>query len=73
LHKVKALGYAIDDEECELGVKCVAGPLWDCMGKIFASISVTGPSSRLSSKRIEEIRDRVVNTAQRISAKLSGI
>jgi DNA-binding IclR family transcriptional regulator len=73
LHKVKALGYAIDNEECELGVKCVAGPLWDCMGKIFASISVTGPASRMSPKRLEEIRDRVVNTAQRISTKLSGI
>ena len=69
IEKVKSQGYAVDDEECEKGVRCVAAPINDYMGKVIASISVTGPSSRLSTNRIEVIKNYVIDTAEKISKK----
>ncbi len=70
LDRVRRQGYALDDEECEYGVRCVAAPLKDYSGKIVASISVSGPLSRLPSKKIDFITKRVVETSKRISKQL---
>jgi len=69
IEKVRSQGYAIDDEECEQGVRCVAAPITDYMEKIIASVSITGPSSRLTKDRIETIKDRVIDAARSISEK----
>jgi len=71
IEKVRSQGYAVDDEECEEGVRCVAAPVKDYMGKVIASISVTGPSSRLTRKRIKVIKDYVINITEKISPKYS--
>jgi len=69
LGKVKAQGYAVDDEECEEGVRCVAAPINDYMGKVMASISITGPSSRLTDEKIEVLKEYVMDIAVKISEK----
>ena len=67
LKKIRDLGYAIDDEECEEGVRCVAAPIIDQMGSAIASISVTGPVSRMSMPRVEEIKEHLLHAAAKIS------
>ena len=70
LARVREQGYAVDNEECEYGVKCVAAPLKDYSGKIAASISVSGPLSRLPDEKIDFIKERVLETSRKISKHL---
>jgi len=72
IEKVKSMGYAIDDEECEDGVRCVAAPVRDYMGKVIASISVTGPKSRLTWERMEVVKDYLMDITDRVTSNFSG-
>ena len=47
-------GYAVDNEECELGTCCLAVPVRNYSGHICAAISINGPSTRINSRFIEE-------------------
>ena len=53
---VRQEGVAEDDEEMEVGVRCVASSVKDCDGNVVAAISVSGPSARLSGGRVAELR-----------------
>ena len=70
IDRVRADGYALDDEECELGVRCVAAPVRDFSGDVVAAISISGPASRMTGERIERVKDRVRSTAAAISTQL---
>lgn len=70
LDKVRKLGYAVDNMEHEEGVRCVGAPLRNHLGNVFASISVSGPSQRLESKKIPDIAKRVMSVANEISRKM---
>lgn len=71
LLRVKKQGYAIDKEENEEGITCVAAPLRNSQGKVVAAISISAPSFRMSQTRIEnELKVAVIETAFRISRKL---
>ena len=48
LEKIRKRGYAIDNEECEIGARCVACPICDYTGNIIAGVSITGPSTRIT-------------------------
>ncbi len=70
LGRVKARGYAVDNEERELGVRCVATPVQDGRGGVIAALSLSAPASRLPRARIARIAERVMAAADRISAAL---
>lgn len=72
LEIVRAQGYALDDEECELGARCVAAPIRNYEGRIVAGISVSGPIFRMSHARIMELIPPVIDTARQISAALAS-
>lgn len=63
---VRTNTYARDDEELELGVRCVAAGIFDDQGKLIAGLSVSAPADRLEESWI----DRVKATAGQISAAL---
>lgn len=52
LKKVREQGYAYDNEECEIGARCVAFPIRDYRGMYVAGLSVTGPVSRMTDSMI---------------------
>lgn len=52
LDRIRRQGVAYDNEECELGARCVAGPVYDSNGKVIAGVSVTGPIDRLTDEFI---------------------
>ncbi|NIA19360.1 MAG: helix-turn-helix domain-containing protein [Xanthomonadaceae bacterium] len=71
LETVRELGYAVDNEEYDLDVKCVGAPIRDYTKRVVAGISVSGPSFRLSAERIvDEVGPAVKKAAADISRRL---
>lgn len=64
LRSVKANGIAIDDEEFEYGIRCVATVLADA-GKAAAAIGISGPTTRLSLEKINDYAGTVIQVAKR--------
>ncbi len=70
LEKIRAQGYAIDNEEIEIGLKCVAAPIRDINGKVIAATSVAGPTMRMTEEKINQIVRDIKTMNERISAEL---
>jgi DNA-binding IclR family transcriptional regulator len=71
LESIRNNGYAIDDEENEEGIRCVAAPIYNGRGGIEAAVSISGPMTRITMERIEtDLKERVCETANHISTKL---
>jgi DNA-binding IclR family transcriptional regulator len=71
LKNVRAQGYAIDNEENEKGIRCVAAPVYNEAGKAVAAISISGPSFRVTKKVIQErLKKELIETARSVSQKL---
>ncbi|MGE5579033.1 MAG: IclR family transcriptional regulator [Bacillota bacterium] len=70
LARVRVEGVAVDDEEHQMGVRCVGGPIFDVTGRVIAAISVSGPTSRIPLERLPEICGLVRKASQAISAEL---
>jgi IclR family transcriptional regulator, acetate operon repressor len=61
--RAKKLGYAIDNEEDEIGFRCVAAPILNSQNFPIAAISVTAPTSRLSLEDFSEIGEHLKTLA----------
>lgn len=72
LKQIKAQGYALDNEEHEPGVFCIAAPIFDYSAHPVAAISVSAPASRMEPERIKEIAAQVVSSAGAITGVLGG-
>ena len=66
LSQVRATGVARDDEELELGVRCVAAGIFDDQGKLMAGLSISAPAERLEEGWLDCVR----STAEQISTAL---
>ena len=65
---VKNQGYAIDDEENELGIRCIAAPIFDAKGNPVSAISISGPAFRVTKRSIQEtLKKEVKSMASEIS------
>jgi IclR family transcriptional regulator, KDG regulon repressor len=69
IKKVRCSGYAEDFEELEVGLMCVAAPIFNHKGKAFAAISVSGPTSRMLDSIRQEIGKSLGEVARQISTK----
>jgi DNA-binding IclR family transcriptional regulator len=73
LRSVAVQGFALDLEEYESGLCCAAAPVYDGVGQLKAAVSVSGPSCRLTEKRIlDEIVPAVTEAAQGLGRGLGG-
>ena len=66
-------GYAVDDEECELGARCLAAPIRNYTGKVIAGISISGPTTRMTMKKFDEVKPIILEMARSISSSLGYI
>lgn len=62
--------YCLDDEECELGARCIAAPLRDYSGKVIAALSISGPIVRMSPQKIETLSGTLLGVVDRIEKHL---
>ncbi|RKD95323.1 IclR family transcriptional regulator [Halopiger aswanensis] len=72
LEAIRDRGYAIDDEERVLGMRCIAAPICDENDEPLGAISVSGPTNRFTDDRFdEEIPKHVLSTANVIEVNMT--
>lgn len=72
LTEIKSCGFAIDDQEHTMGVRCVAAPVFDSNGAPRAALSISGPIERLSGKRLTKLGDTLVLAAKQMTLDIGG-
>jgi DNA-binding IclR family transcriptional regulator len=71
LQTVREQGFAIDDEENEQGIRCLAAPVYDAKGMTVAAISVAGPAFLITTELMNGmIRREVTEAAAEVSRRL---
>jgi DNA-binding IclR family transcriptional regulator len=70
LAQIRTRGYALNDEENQVGVRSLAAPVRDYAGNVIAATSVAGPAQRLTKKVLNAFAPEVVSAADAISARL---
>lgn len=72
LRAIRERGFAIDDEEHAIGLRCAAAAILDEEGRPLGAISISGPMARLPDERIRELGGRVARAAANITRELGG-
>ena len=70
MKQIRSQGFAVDNEEMEEGVRCVAALIYDHQGKPAASVSITAAAMRVTPDRIKLFGKLVTNCAAAISRQL---
>ncbi len=70
LERVKQQGYAVDDEEFDIGVRCIAAPIFDFRDKIVGSIGISGPVTRMSPAAMQTLAEKVLETSRKLSDRM---
>ncbi len=70
LAKVRRLGYAVDDEENEMGIRCIGSPIYDHAGRLAGALSISGWTITMTRERIPQLAPELMLTCQRISNEL---
>ncbi|MDO4553829.1 MAG: IclR family transcriptional regulator C-terminal domain-containing protein [Lachnospiraceae bacterium] len=72
IREVRKDGYATDDEENELGVRCVAISVKDYKGKTKYAISISAPIARMEKKRMKELAKELVKVREQLAKEWAG-
>ncbi|QPC81366.1 IclR family transcriptional regulator [Phototrophicus methaneseepsis] len=70
LETIRQQGYALDDEEHEPGVRCIAAPVYNYAGIAIATIGISGPTVRITPIRVKAVADLVMRAASGLSQEL---
>lgn len=70
LYRVRKNGYACDMEEHEMHIRCVAAPIWDHMGSVQSSLSITAPVVRMPVTRLRQLAPMIQSAGLQISREL---
>lgn len=65
-------GFAIDDEERNIGLRCVAAAIFDEFGEPVAGISISGPTVRMTDARLDALGSAVREATSRITLAIGG-
>lgn len=70
LERIRQQGYAVDDQELEIGLRGLAGPVKNSKGEVVASLGISGPTTRLNNDTIPQLVKMVITTCKSISREL---
>ncbi len=73
LEKIRRQGYAVDDEEACMGLRCVAAVVFNDCAEPLAAISVSGMAGRLTDERLPQLGQTVRDVAAELTAALGGV
>lgn len=68
----RSRGFAVDGEERNLGMRCIAAPVFDMNREAIAGISVSGPTSRIGSDAVTRISSSVIDAADALTKAIGG-
>lgn len=69
LDRIRHNGYAVDDEEQEIGARCVAAPIQDATGRALAAVGISAPSARLLREQVGVVGPIIMEAARRIARR----
>ena len=69
---IRSLGYATSVDELEVGLSALSAPVLDTDGTAIAALSISGPTSRLTAERIEELAPLLRDEAAILTRRLRG-
>src|SRR5215472_1406635 len=73
LERVRRQGYAVDDEEACMGLRCIAAVVFNDCGEALAAISVSGMTSRVTEDRLPELGHAVREVVAELTAAIGGV
>ena len=73
LAAIRTQGFAVDNEEKNAGMRCIAAPVFDMNREAVAGISVSGPTSRISEQEIAELSRPVIEAAEQLTQAIGGV
>jgi DNA-binding IclR family transcriptional regulator len=68
--QIRRQGYAQDDEEFEVGLCCIAAPICDVSHEVFAGVSISGPTPRMTSEQVALLIPLLLERAEQMSRAL---
>ncbi|GGL09381.1 IclR family transcriptional regulator [Mangrovihabitans endophyticus] len=69
---IRARGYAVDDEELETGLRCLAAPITDAAGTVVASLGLSGPALRMTEAAVADLAPHVCAAAAEATRAIGG-
>jgi IclR family transcriptional regulator, KDG regulon repressor len=73
LQKIRAQGYAFDNLELADDMRCVAVPVFESGGRVTRGFSISGPSTRFTLEKLEELKVPMLNSARELSKQVGGM
>lgn len=73
LRQIRHQGYAVDDEERNLGMRCIAAPVFDMNAEPVAGVSLSGPTSRVTLDEVARLSRDVIEAAGALTLAIGGV
>lgn len=73
INRAKQKGWTVDNEEHEIGIRCIAAPIYDYRNRIIAAISTSGNKNIISIEKTHELSQYVMKAAEDISQRMGYI
>ncbi len=70
LATIRRQGYSVDDEENEVGIRCIGSPIHDHTGRLAGALSISGWTITMTRERVREVVSELIETTRKISAEL---
>lgn len=70
LDQTRKQGFAVDDEEYDYGVRCIAVPIFDFREKVVGSMGVSGPAARMTLEKLPNVAKSVIEIGQNLSDRM---
>ncbi len=71
LEEIRQQGFSIDNEEFDIGVRCIAVPVIDFRGKAVGAIGISGPTTRMTTERMPELTAIIVEIGKSLSERMA--
>ena len=72
LEIIRQQGYALDNEEFDLGVRCLAVPVFDFQGAVIAAVGISGPSLRMTQDNLPGLANVVQEIGKALSERITS-
>jgi DNA-binding IclR family transcriptional regulator len=72
LERIRALGYAVDNEEYDEGLRCIGAAVRDHSGHVVAALGIGGPVTRITPDRVDALAGLVMTAARGLSRRLGA-